>query len=682
VIELENASNQISIILDDFEIYLDYLLRTPERIYLPQKLQRHEKESIAEFPMGKIIDRIEQIPKGLKVIRKWNLEYNGELQLLFQISCRLQPVFFLLPGIIVNGNRFGKGNYPKPKLTETHSFREDRCSIPSCGIIENSERGIGLFTEPAKSEADISSISISQRENVVYLKVLVPWEEQPVRYVSKYRRIKGKTNYLTLNGQFSYERNFYIIHSHSEGKMKAYYEVLRQAWAILAKSPSIPNDWTDWIRKKVQLAVNVFYAKVGNAHGFITAVANPFLPVSPTFSAGFLGKNIEIAYCLYRMYLKKRFPRLREIAVNVINFMTSKTLPNGLFYTDYCPAFRQWYGYRLGRTKNVSTRMMGEVCYNLLKMYQAAKQVNDANEKWIEIVQRFCDFMVENQPPTGNFGKWWSPKGVLVDDSGTNGAYVIWALTELYKITQNEKYKQAAIKAANYYIQKFVLTDEYWGDTLDANAIDKEAGHAILRAMILLFEITQDRRFLQAACRAGHFVATWQIVYNIPFPENSALGQRRFKTFGVTIVSVENMHSDPYICFALDYLWLWKYTQDLYWKERALAALQWALQMVANEHDTLGYKKWFVGWQPEQYNHTIWQYYGSSMLFPERINPKGKYANNIAWVLAATMGTVFDISEYFPELIQVNPTEIQVYKKMSYKISKLFRDLILRILPL
>lgn len=648
----------------------------------PKKLYEDNQKIYAEFEEGVLIDQIEQDQTNLIINREWNLNYNGQINLPFKLTCEMEPSFFLIPGVVVNGNKFGKGNYPQFDITEKHSFREDRVAIPSGGIIENSTRCIGIFSAPAGNEEFVSSISLHQVKKTVNMEICIPWEEQPNRYVAKIRRIKGITNFFTLNGVFNYNRKFFVCYRNVTPESKGYGEILHYAWKTLTKHSKLPRDWSDWMRKKTQLTVNVFYAKAGRAHGFVTTIWNPFIPLSASFSGGFIGKSIEIAYCLYRMYLINKMENLREIALNVTNFMTSNTLPNGLFFSDYSLTTHRWYGYRLGGRKELNTRIMGEITYILLKFYSKLKEQNEVMLKWLKIVKNFCDFMVVNQQTSGSFGKWWSQSGNLVEDSGTNGAYVIWTLVELFKLTKEKKYYEAAIKAGNYYILKFVQPDEYWGDTLDANAIDKEAGHAILRAMLLLYEITRENKFLIAAKRAGHFVSSWQIIYDIPFPKGSDLDKRHFKTCGGSIVSVENMHTDPYILFTLDFLQLWKYTQDNYWKERAIAGLQFALQMVASEHDTQGYKEWFVGWQPEQFNHTTWGYYNLNSLFPYKINPKGKFAGNITWVLAATMGTVIDIAEEFPDLIEIHPFPIKMYDSIGFKISKKIRDILLRLNPL
>lgn len=679
---MKDDGNQAKISLGNNEINLYYMLRSPSEIYFPSQIMETNGEVYARFPQGTITDYLEQDGHNVIINREWSLDFRGKLGLSFNLSCKMVPTFYLIPSVVVNGNKFGKGNFPRPKLTEKYSFREDRCTIPSCGIVEDSENCIGIFTEPAPNETFMSSISIHQKAENINWEICIPWEEQPLRYIAKFRVLKGLTNYLDLNGNFKYNRKFYLCSSKVTSQSKGYYEILRYIWKKLAEKPKIPKNWSDWIRLKIQLAINIFYAKVGNAHGFLTSIWNPMIPFSSTFSAGFLGKNIEIAYSLYRMYLINKMEKLKEIAINVTNFMTSKILPNGLFLTDYNPALHKWYGYRLGFHNKLNTRMMGEACYSLLKFYSLINKGHKAYQRWYNVVKNFCDFMVEHQLPNGSFGKWWSQKGELLEDTGTNGAYIIWVLGELYKITKNERYKISALKAGKYYIANFVEPEEYWGDTLDANAIDKEAGHAILRAMIILYEITSDEFFLQSACQAAHFITTWQFIYNTSFPKNSKLGQRNFKTFGGTIVSVENMHIDPYIIFTLDFLRLWKYKKDSYWKDRAIAGLEFALQMVANENDTLGYREWFVGWQPEQYNHTIWAYYDLNMIFPNKINPKGKFSNSIAWVLAITLGTILDITEEFPDLIKIYSQPIKLYKSKLFDLSKWLRNLLVCINPL
>lgn len=683
MIYLEITENRVKVQISDFKLNLVYSLKTPEHTYVPEKISSTPNEIIAEFPQGIIKDQLEWEDGNLIINREWDLNHTGDLRLIFEINCSLQPTFYLIPGMVVNGNKQGEGNYPKPKISEKHSFREDRCAVPSCGIMESSRDCIGLFTEPSPNEEFMSSISIFQKDSNSHFEISIPWEEQPVRYVAKFRKIDGLTNFFSLNGKFNYQRKFFIAYRVVKGESRGYYDILRYSWKILARASTIPSDWSDWMRRKVQLAANPFYVNRHGTAGFITTLTDPLIPLVGSISGGFAGKNVEIAYCLYRMYLLNKEPKLKEIALKTVNFLTSKPLPNGLFYSDYNFALRRWYGYAYGLRRDFNTRMMGEMSHALLKFYLRTKDHGDANEQWYLLAKNFCEFMLQHQRPNGSFGKWWSKKGELLEDSGTNGAYVIWTLAEFYKLTNEERYRSAAVKAGTYYIDNFVKTDEYWGDTLDADAIDKEAGIVILRAMLYLFEITNEKQYLDAAIRAGHFVSTWQVIYKISFPEGSTFALKGFDTFGGTIVSVENMHMDPYIAFTFDFLKLWRVTDDPYWKERAIAGLEFALQMVASKNDTLGKRRWFIGLQPEQFNHTTWCYVGPSTFLPRMVNPKGTFKGSmLAWVLAVTMGTVWDLTDEFPDLIEIHPQPIEFYKSLRFKISRWFRDLILRLNPL
>lgn len=50
----------------------------------------------------------------------------------------------------------------------------------------------------------------------------------------------------------------------------------------------------------------------------------------------------------------------------------------------------------------------------------------------------------------------------------------------------------------------------------------------------------------------------------------------------------------------------------------------------------------FVGYQPEQYNHTDWDY------MHHLLGGKGTYGMAAAWVASSTLGAALDIREEFP----------------------------------
>jgi hypothetical protein len=68
-------------------------------------------------------------------------------------------------------------------------------------------------------------------------------------------------------------------------------------------------------------------------------------------------------------------------------------------------------------------------------------------------------------------------------------------------------------------------------------------------------------------------------------------------------------------------------------------------QLISSKEDLLGKSKEFIGWQPEQVNHTNWDYKTRFM------GTKGRFHTCVAWNVVLTLGAMLDIRERYPEML-------------------------------
>ena len=636
----------------------------------------------ATFPQAQISDSFEfQEEKSgtslIKVKRCWEIKGKGRLKLSFLLNSPSTPRSWIVPAVMYNGNKRGEGKFPQGGPDLGWSFREDRCAIPSCSIIEGEEGFISLFTEPAKKEEELSSIKTKEEGKQTTLEILIPLTEEPKRHTNKWylgNMSKARREYFLLKDKekFLSERTFYIVRGQST--IHSYPLVYQVAWKSLPREVPLHQDWQDYALKKVKHLINIFYVKRGKVSGFVQSVGKSMFPLVNILGGGFCGKNLEIAFNLYRAYQDNQMELLKAASFKTANFFLEGRIGNGLFFGDYQLGRRKWYGYAPTLNKNINTRIMGEMAYNYLRLYKEALKNKEANPQWLEIAKDLADFMLSHQLPDGNFGKWWKSTGELVDSQGTNGAYIIWALTELYGLTSEEKYLQSAKHAAKYYIENCIEKEDYLSDALDSNCVDKEGGQVILRALLLLHNLEPDDYYLTSALKAGDYLSTWMFLYKIPFSQKTQLGKRKFSTFGGTAVSVAHHHLDPYgAAIALDWLRLWKKSGEERWREYALSALSYIHQLVANKDDPLSFPLYFEGYQPEQEAHTEWDYL-SNLIYG-----RGSFKNVIAWVPALTLGAVLDIREEFPEIMQFNLKGFEPYRSWQKSLGDLIRGIGIRV---
>ena len=83
-----------------------------------------------------------------------------------------------------------------------------------------------------------------------------------------------------------------------------------------------------------------------------------------------------------------------------------------------------------------------------------------------------------------------------------------------------------------------------------------------------------------------------------------------------------------------------------FYAEQASLMIAACKQLVHGKENDLGRDESFFGWQPEQVNHTSWEYFNR----PELMN--GHYEIDIAWVTILTLSSFDRIRGEFPEVLQ------------------------------
>ena len=154
--------------------------------------------------------------------------------------------------------------------------------------------------------------------------------------------------------------------------------------------------------------------------------------------------------------------------------------------------------------------------------------------KWEDFLQQACDVHA-----TRILSSTWDPRN-------TAEAFYISPLLIAYDLFQNEMYKQAALKTADYYASRHLdMTEPYWGGTLDATCEDKEGAWGAFQGFMAAYKYTGEKKYLEWAQHAGDVVLSYTVVWDIPMPPGR-LADHFFKSRGWTGVSAQNQHLDVY----------------------------------------------------------------------------------------------------------------------------------------
>ncbi len=236
-----------------------------------------------------------------------------------------------------------------------------------------------------------------------------------------------------------------------------------------------------------------------------------------------------------------------------------------------------------------------------------------AHPNWAEAAKKNLEFALKVQREDGNFGSYYNiNSGQCEEWDGAGGIMWIPALLAGAKYSGNTAYRDAAIKAGEYY--KRFIEDEYiYGAPEDVHLTPtSEDAYNALIACVHLYEATQDEKWLELAQYAADLVATFRWTYNTQFADDTILGKYDFRTLGADIASPSNNHLHNYglICHP-ELLRLWQYTGDTYYLSRAADHLACFHQFIARSDGDFNARKGMI---TEQWFHTDWTHAKGSML--------------------------------------------------------------------
>ena len=98
---------------------------------------------------------------------------------------------------------------------------------------------------------------------------------------------------------------------------------------------------------------------------------------------------------------------------------------------------------------------------------------------------------------------------------------------------------------------------------------DSESAFGLLESFSVLYETTQNPRWLRYAKECAEFCSSWVVSYNYRFPEKSEFGRHGMKSVSTVFANLQNKHSAPGICtFSGDSLLkLYRWTEDPLYRE-------------------------------------------------------------------------------------------------------------------
>lgn len=287
-----------------------------------------------------------------------------------------------------------------------------------------------------------------------------------------------------------------------------------------------------------------------------------------SFQMGFVGQQTQCAYQLIRYGIKNGKKEMTEKGKVIIDFWVRQSDAESIFpqvwYDVFPPQFKNAYPTYL--------RTAADGAEGILTAFLYLREHGDDKPKWFEFCRRFADNLGNVQGEDGSFARAYGKKGEIRHSGKYNTSNVIRFLVNLYFASGEEKYRKMALRAGEFCYEKIYRNMAYIGGTADNdNTIDKEAGMQALYAFLALYDLTGERRWVDAARGAADFCETWTYAWTFPvhpYKGSCVFGQA--DQTGLSLIATGHSHCDVMMGYCpYDYFRLWLLTEDPHYLEFA-----------------------------------------------------------------------------------------------------------------
>lgn len=397
------------------------------------------------------------------------------------------------------------------------------------------------------------------------------------------------------------------------GRNESFRDVTRNSWrwAWSTLKPRVAYTDIDQMRRVLTDHLVAQAATIDGRTGIpfvLNTITNELQWNWTMVAMGFVGKNIECADQLLREGDRDKTERGRKMRQTGLDIIASliRALPTvPLQATGYDLATgKPWTGDRqewLAPWLRNATEDMAV----LMRAYQRERALGREHPEWLNWVKTYADWLLAQQRADGSFPRRWKPGSSEIEEAtGTTSYAPVPMLVLLSEVTGDLKYRQGAIRAADYVWANWGTRGLYIGGASDnPNITDKEAGMLSMEAFLTLYDATREPKWLERAKSAADFAESWIWIWNVPMPVDAEDGQLHWKK-GVPANGFQGITArvagsvDQYLDWAVPaYAKLYKYTNDDHYLDVARILLHNTKSMVAlpgRLHDAKG-----PGWQQE-----------------------------------------------------------------------------------
>jgi len=394
------------------------------------------------------------------------------------------------------------------------------------------------------------------------------------------------------------------------GQNESFRDLTRNTWRWAWKALNPPTNYldVDLVRRVLTDHMEAQAATIEGrtAIPFVLSTVTDKLQWNWTMVAmGFVGKNLECADLLLREGERDKTERgqnMRQTGLAIIASMIQALPTVPLQGTGYDLATgKPWDHIWLAPWLRNATEDMR----SLMRTYRRERTLGRQHPEWFAWVKSYVDWLILQQRPDGSFPRRWKPgSDEVAEPTGTSSYSPVPLLVIMSEETGDPKYKESAVRAAEYVWANWGTRGLFVGGASDnPNITDKEAGMLSMEAFLSLFDSTRETKWLERAKAAGDYAESWIWIWNLPMPLDADDANLYWKK-GVPTVGLQGItalhagSADEYLDWAVpSYAKLYNYTKDPHYLDVARILLHDTKSMVAlpgRQYDLKG-----IGWQQE-----------------------------------------------------------------------------------
>lgn len=558
---------------------------------------------------------------------------------------------YFIPSIMYKDNsNLSSGAIGSDLSQEWILSREERLPLP-LAMLRHKDKGISISisdinSNPAtfKGEQGLSHIV---NENMSFGSLGFHLTQDNVELAYCYPGSEGEYTYAdgtTVNqkrwAKRSHPVNINLVHNYTlniniETSMD-YPKAMKEHWRNsfnLYNPSTLEVNSEDIIKNSIEVLDYYYFEDNGNP-GFPFSVHLPNgIVFEKSFAMGFVGMQPSCAYYLYRTGIEQNNNAYKEKGEKILDFWANKCLnEKGMpqVWWDISP----WNSFR---NENDLRNMQGGMEALIQAWAFAMKNGEKNKDKWKDCCVKAANWMLETQKPDGSWPMKFDRNGNIIDDNKFLSSNLIRFLAYMYVTTDDVKYKEAAIKAGDFCYEHIHIPYKYVGSVIDnPNVKDRESGQKAIEAFLVLYDLTGEKKWLDAACQAAYYTVTYMYAWNIPVEEgDEPIEWPLNKTsVGLTIIATGHSGADCGFSYnSFEYLRLYILTGNEDFLKIA-TLLEKNTKQTMDYDGTLGYA--LHGLQTEAIRIVTPRGYGVKLWLP--------------WVTASALDPLFKMKDAYNEI--------------------------------